>query len=236
MLSGSSISRVDRDVGRPESPSARRYHGSPDDRYIHRVIAHGVFIHPSSRELVQTDRIGSGTRIWSNVVILAGASVGADCSIGKDVFIDAGVRVGNRVKIQNGVSLYHGVEVEDGAFFGPHSTTTNDLDPASITPDGRLKGPDDWTVGRTLFRSAARIGAHATILCGSPLRTIGRWAFVGAAALVTRDVPDFALVAGAPAKLVRYVCPRGLGHRVEERAGGPFCDACRRPLGELVGV
>ncbi|MDQ2914209.1 MAG: N-acetyltransferase [Chloroflexota bacterium] len=200
------------------------------------MIADGVFIHPTSRELVQTDRIGHGTRIWSNVVILAGASVGADCNIGKDVFIDAGVRVGDRVKIQNGVSLYRGVEVENGVFFGPHSTTTNDLDPASITPDGRLKGPDDWTVGRTLFRSASRIGAHATILCGSPLRTIGRWAFVAAAALVTRDVPDFALVAGAPGQLVRYVCPRGLAHRVEERGEGLFCCDCRRPLVELVRV
>jgi UDP-2-acetamido-3-amino-2,3-dideoxy-glucuronate N-acetyltransferase len=200
------------------------------------VIASSIFIHPSSRELVQTDRIGQGTRIWSNVVILAGASVGAECNIGKDVFIDAGVRVGDRVKIQNGVSLYRGVEVEDGAFFGPHSTTTNDLDPASITPDGRLKGLDDWTVGRTLFRSAARIGAHATILCGAPLRSIGRWAFVAAAALVTRDVPDFALVAGAPARLVRYVCPRGLAHRVEEREGVPFCLECTRPLVELVRV
>lgn len=186
-------------------------------------VAQDVFIHPTSRELVRTDQIGAGTRIWSNVVILPGASIGRDCSIGKDVFIDADVRVGDRVKIQNGVSLYRGVTVEDGVFFGPHCTTTNDLDPAAITSEGKRKGPEDWTLGRTLFRSGCRIGAHATILCGAPLRTIGRWAFVGAQALVTEDVPDFALVAGAPARFVRHVCPRGLRHVVEKRLEGAYC-------------
>ena len=199
-------------------------------------VAADVFIHPSSRALVETDAIGAGTRIWSNVRILKGAVIGRECNIGANVFIDADVRVGDRVKIQNGVSLYKGVEAEDGVFFGPQCTTTNDLDPASITPEGRLKGPEDWTLGRTLFKAGSRVGAHATVLCGDPLRTVGRWALVGAQALVTSDVSDFALVAGVPARFVRYVCPRGLRHPVEETPAGPRCLRCGAPLGDLVRV
>ncbi len=199
-------------------------------------VAGDVFIHPSSRALVESESIGAGTKIWSNVRILKGAVIGRECVIGTNVFIDADVRVGDRVKIENGVSLYQGIVAEDGVFFGPHCTTTNDLDPASITPDGRLKGPDDWTLGRTLFRAGSRVGAHATIVCGDPLRTIGRWALVGAHALVTHDVPDFALVAGVPARVVRYVCPRGLRHPVEETSAGPRCRECGRPLRDLVSV
>lgn len=193
-----------------------------------------VFVHPSSIGLVETDAIGEGTRVWANVAIRRGARIGRDCVIGKDVFIDETVEVGDRVKIQNGVSLYRGVIAEDGCFFGPHCTTTNDLDPASITPDGRLKGPDDWTLGRTLFRSGARIGAHATVLCGKPLRTIGRWALVGAHSLVTEDVPDFALVVGSPARFVRFVCPKGSDHLVVAK-DGPWCTACGARLDDVLG-
>src|SRR2546425_6464269 len=96
-------------------------------------------IHPSSASLIDpTAQIGAGTRVWVNVQILEGARIGRECLLGKDVFVDAGVAVGDRCKIQNGVSLYRGVTLEDGVFLGPHSTTTNDLDPAAITPDGRL--------------------------------------------------------------------------------------------------
>lgn len=196
------------------------------------TVAQDVFIHPTSRDLVRADHIGAGTKIWSNVVILPGARIGRECIVGKDVFIDRDVVVGNRVKIQNGVSLYRGVEVEDGVFFGPHSTTTNDPDPAAVTPEGRLKTDDDWTLGRTFFRAGARIGAHATIVCGDPLRTIGRWAFVAAGAVVVVDVPDFALVQGVPARVMRFVCPRGLKHRVE----GARCLDCGKRLDETVSL
>ncbi len=197
------------------------------------TVAEGVFIHPSSVALVETDEIGAGTKIWSNVVILRGARIGRECVVAKDAFIDADVSVGDRVKIQNGVSLYRGVTVEDGAFFGPHCTTTNDLDPASITPEGKLKGVEDWTLGRTLFRTGCRIGAHATVLCADPVRTVGRWAFVAAHALVTEDVADFALVAGVPARFARYVCPRGVKHGVEKRLEGPYCTVCDGLLKDL---
>jgi acetyltransferase-like isoleucine patch superfamily enzyme len=193
-----------------------------------------VYIHPSSRSLIETEDIGAGTKIWSNVRILRGARIGADCVIGTNVFIGRDVRVGDRVKVENGVSLYEGVEAEDGVFFGPHCTTTNDLDPAAITPDGRLKGPDDWTLGKTLFREGARVGAHATVVCGDPLRTIGRWALIGAHSLVTHDVPDFALVVGVPARLVRYVCPRSLRHHVAVAASVPRCSECGDELRAIV--
>lgn len=193
-----------------------------------------VFIHPSSRSLVETGDIGAGTKIWSNVRILKGARIGRDCVIGTNVFIGRDVRVGDRVKIENGVSLYEGVEAEDGVFFGPYCTTTNDIDPAAITPEGRLKGPDDWTMGKTLFREGARVGAHATIVCGDPRRTIGRWALIGAHTLVTRDVPDFALVVGVPGRVARFVCPRGLRHRVEVVASVPRCGECGQELGAIV--
>lgn len=167
-----------------------------------------------------------------NVQIRDNAVIGRECNIGKDVFIDHDVTIGDRCKIQNGVSVYYGVTLENGVFLGPHCTTTNDLDPAAITAAGAVKGEDDWVVGRTLIRTGARIGARATIVCGRPLRTIGRWALVGAGALVVDDVPDFALVLGHPARLVRYVCPRGLSHAVEDR-GGPWCAECRAPLTDL---
>src|SRR5919201_1440042 len=172
-----------------------------------------VYIHASSRSLVETEEIGAGTKIWSNVRVLAGARIGRECVIGTNVFIDADVVGGDRVKIQNGVSLYRGVVAEDGVFFGPHCTTTNDLDPAAITPEGKLKGPEDWTLGRTLFREGARVGAHT---------------------LVTHDVPDFALVTGVPGHVARYVCPRGLRHRVELVGSVPRCGECGRELRSIV--
>lgn len=192
-----------------------------------------VYVHPTSRALIEpTARVGGGTRIWVNVQVRERAVIGKDCTIGKDVFIDHDVVIGDRCKIQNGVSVYYGVTLEDGVFLGPHCTTTNDLDPAAIDPGGSVKGADDWELGRTLVRSGARVGARATIVCGRPVRVIGRWALVGAAALVLDDVPDFGLVVGHPARLVRYVCPRGLRHRVEDR-GGPWCASCGAPLHDL---
>ncbi|MBN1887084.1 MAG: N-acetyltransferase [Thermoflexales bacterium] len=120
--------------------------------------------------------------------------------------MDAGVHIGHNVKIQNGISVYHGVTLEDGVFCGPHCVFTNDRQPRAINPDGSLKSIDDWAISQTLVRSGASIGAHATIVCGV---TIGRWAMVGAGAVVTRDVPDYGLVYGNPARLHGFVCPCG---------------------------
>ncbi len=161
--------------------------------------------HPTADVSAQAT-IGDGTRIWHHCHVREGAVIGANCILGKGVYIDIGVHIGSNVKIQNGVSVYHGVTIEDGVFCGPHCTFTNNLQPRAITPDGRLRGNDDWTVSETLVRSGASIGAHATIVCGL---TIGRWAMVGAGAVVTHDVPDYGLVFGNPARLHGFVCPCG---------------------------
>lgn len=150
--------------------------------------------------------IGRGTRIWQHCQVREGAVVGDECILGKDVYVDAGARIGNKVKVQNGVSIYRGVTLEDGVFCGPHCTFTNDRQPRAINPDGTAKVPSDWVVTPTLVRTGASIGAHATIVCGV---TIGRWAMVGAGAVVTHDVPDYGLVYGNPARLHGFVCACG---------------------------
>jgi UDP-2-acetamido-3-amino-2,3-dideoxy-glucuronate N-acetyltransferase len=119
------------------------------------------------------------------------------------------VQIGSRVKIQNNCSVYHGATLEDGVFLGPHVVLTNDLYPRAINPDGSLKGNDDWEVGPIRVCYGASIGARSVILPGV---TIGRFALVGAGSVVTRDVPDYGLVVGTPARLTGYVC--ACGHRL----------------------
>ena len=176
-----------------------------------------IRIHPTA-EVSQGTQIGEGTRIWHQAQIREGATIGQHCIIGKGVYVDTGVRVGDNVKIQNYVSLYDGVTVEDGVFVGPHVCFTNDLHPRAVNPDGSLKAADDWVLTRTLIRRGAALGANSTIVCGV---TIGRWAMVGAGSVVTRDVPDFGLALGNPARLRGFVCPCGerLTAVAHERSG-----------------
>lgn len=150
--------------------------------------------------------VGDDTKIWQHCQVREGAVIGASCILGKGVFVDSGVCIGNKVKIQNGISIYYGVTLEDGVFCGPHCVFTNDRQPRAINPDGSLKSLDDWTVSPTLLKVGAAVGANATIVCGI---TIGRWAMIGSGAVVTRDVPDYGLVYGNPARLRGFVCPCG---------------------------
>ncbi len=162
-------------------------------------------IHPTA-EVSPLAKVGPNTNVWNEAQVREGAVVGADCNIGKGVYIDRDVVVGNKVKIQNRASLYRGVTIEDGVFIGPHVAFTNDRYPRAITPDGRPRGDDDWQPEPTLVRYGASIGAGSIIVLGV---AIGRWAMVGAGALVTRDVPDQALVKGNPARVTGYVCSCG---------------------------
>ncbi len=179
-------------------------------------------IHPTA-DVSPEARIGPGTKIWHQAQVREGAVVGAECNIGKGVYIDRDVVVGNRVKIQNRASLYRGLTVEDGVFIGPHVSFTNDRYPRSVSPEGVLRTDADWEPVPTLVRQGASIGAGAVVLPGV---TIGRWAMVGAGALVVRDVPDHMLVVGNPARVAGRVC--ACGHRLVEEGEGWRCGACGR--------
>lgn len=163
------------------------------------------YIHPTS-DVSPEAVIGSGTKIWQHCQVRENAQIGSNCILSKGVYVDSGVKIGNNVKIQNGISVYHGVTLEDGVFCGPHCVFTNDKRPRAINPDGTLKSGDDWLVSETLVKRGASIGAHATIICGTVL---GEWAMIGAGAVVTKDVPDYGLVIGNPARLYGFVCPCG---------------------------
>jgi UDP-2-acetamido-3-amino-2,3-dideoxy-glucuronate N-acetyltransferase len=188
-------------------------------------------IHPSAD--VSADAvIGERTKIWNRAQVREGAVIGDDCIVGKDAYIDFGVHVGDRTKIQNGALVYHGVTVERGVFIGPGAILTNDRFPRSITPDGELAGADDWTVSTITLRYGCSVGAGAIVVAGND---IGRFATVGAGAVVTRSVPDHALVAGNPARRLGWVC--ACGQRLADANGAQFapdgegaatCPACGR--------
>ncbi|PKN52260.1 MAG: N-acetyltransferase [Deltaproteobacteria bacterium HGW-Deltaproteobacteria-13] len=156
-----------------------------------------VFIHPSA-EVHKSAEIGDGTYIWNNVQIRENTKIGKNCIISKGVYIDIGVKIGNSVKIQNGVSVYAGVEIEDEVFVGPNATFTNDMYPRATARD--------WKIVPTKLRFGCSIGANATIVCGV---VIGPFAMVAAGAVVTNNVPPFALMTGNPSRLVGFVCKKG---------------------------
>ncbi|MDP8287147.1 MAG: DapH/DapD/GlmU-related protein [Candidatus Electryonea clarkiae] len=164
-----------------------------------------IRIHPTS-DVSKNAIIGDETSIWHQAQIRENVSIGKNCIIGKGVYVDFEVRIGNNVKIQNYVSVFHGVTLEDGVFVGPHVCFTNDLFPRAVNPDGTLKSGDDWELSKTLIKEGAGLGANSTIRCGV---TVGKWAIVGAGSVVTRDVPDYGLVWGNPARLHRFVSPSG---------------------------
>ncbi len=144
--------------------------------------------------------IGDGTKIWHFCHIQSKARIGQKCSFGQNVYVAGNVKIGNGVKVQNNVSIYEGVELEDYVFCGPSMVFTNDLNPRAKYPKGRAG------YKRTLVKTGASIGANATIVCG---HTIGKWAMIAAGAVVTTDVPDYALFAGVPARQIGWVCECG---------------------------
>ena len=156
----------------------------------------------ASAEVSPEAQIGDGSRIWHHAQVREGARVGRECVLGKGAYIDRDVMVGDRCKIQNHALVYEPAVLEDGAFVGPAAVFTNDYFPRAVTPEGELKSAEDWTAVGVTVRTGASIGARA--VCVAPV-TIGRWAMVAAGAVVTKDVPDFALVAGVPARRIRWV-------------------------------
>lgn len=152
--------------------------------------------------------IGAGTKIWHFSHIMPGTVLGAKCNVGQNVVISPGCRVGSNVKIQNNVSIYTGVILEDDVFCGPSMVFTNVINPRS-----HIVRKDEYR--ETLVRRGASIGANATVVCGV---TLGKYCFIGAGAVVTKDVPDYALIVGNPGRLRGYVCY--CGHKLDMPADG----------------
>ena len=165
------------------------------------------FVHESSY-IDENVEIGKGTKIWHFCHIQKGARIGENCSFGQNVNVSNNVKIGNGVRVQNNVSIYEGVELEDYVFCGPSMVFTNDLTPRAKYPKGRAG------YQKTLIKEGASIGANATVVCG---HTIGKWAMIAAGAVVTKDVPDYALMAGVPAVQIGWVDE--CGNRADEGKG-----------------
>jgi UDP-2-acetamido-3-amino-2,3-dideoxy-glucuronate N-acetyltransferase len=175
----------------------------------------GVFVHESAY-VDEPSVIGRGTKVWHFAHILKDCTIGEDCSVGQNVMIGPAVKVGNGCKIQNNVSLYNGVELEDGVFCGPSSVFTNVNNPRAF-----VERKSEFA--RTLVKTGASIGANATIVCG---HTVGAYSFIAAGAVVTADVPDFALMAGVPARRMGWVSK--LGRRLGADLVCPEDGSCYR--------
>ncbi len=188
--------------------------GQPDRRGSPVIAPERAFFAHESAFIDEGVEIGEGTKIWHVSHILNNSRIGKKCNIGQNVVIGPNVTVGDRVKIQNNVSVYEGVTLEDGVFCGPSMVFTNIMNPRSDVP--RMH-----ELRQTLVRRGASLGANCTVVCGT---TIGQYAFVGAGAVVTRDVPDYSLVIGTPARVVGWVC--SCGERLEFMDGGATCSAC----------
>jgi acetyltransferase-like isoleucine patch superfamily enzyme len=164
-----------------------------------------TFVHPLA-EVDPAAKLGPGSQVWHDAQVMAGVEVGAECTIGKGAFLGSGTRIGHRVKIGNYANLF-GPTVEDGAFVAPMACVMEDPRPRATNPDGTRKGPDDFDRLPATIRAGATIGGGALVLPGV---TVGRMAMVSAGAVVSRDVPDHAIVAGNPARSVGFACVCGL--------------------------
>lgn len=166
-----------------------------------------IFVHPSAI-VDEPATIGEGTKVWHFCHVMSGARVGRGCVLGQNVFVAAGATLGDRVRVQNNVSIYDGAEIDDDVFLGPSCVLTNVSNPrAEISKKGAFE--------KTRIRRGATIGANATLVCGV---TIGRHAFIGAGAVVTRDVPDYALIVGVPGRQAGWMGRHG--KRLDREAGG----------------
>lgn len=173
------------------------------------------FVHESSY-VDEGCEIGEGTKIWHFSHIMKGCKLGKRCNIGQNVVVSPGVTLGEGVKIQNNVSVYTGVVCEDGVFLGPSCVFTNVINPRAF-----IERKSEYR--KTTIKKGASVGANATIVCG---HDIGRYAFVGAGSVVTKDVPDYAMVYGVPATVRGYVCQ--CGEQIKFSNGKAVCPACSK--------
>ncbi len=171
------------------------------------------FVHESSY-VDEGAAVGKGTKIWHFCHVMSGAEIGERCSLGQNVVVMPGTKIGNNVKIQNNVSIYEGVVLEDDVFCGPSCVFTN-----VTTPRSHVSRKGEYAT--TLVRRGATIGANATVVCGV---TLGAYAFIGAGAVVTSDVPPYALMVGVPARRVGWMCQ--CGERLHLTDGQARCDRC----------
>lgn len=151
--------------------------------------------------------LGAGTRVWHLAQIRENARIGRGCTIGRGAYVGPGVVLGDHVKLQNYALVYEPARLEDAVFIGPSAVLTNDVYPRSVGVTGQLKRPADWHAEGVVVREGASVGARAVVIAGVE---IGRWALIAAGAVVTRDVPDFGLVAGVPARRIGWVGRAGV--------------------------
>jgi UDP-2-acetamido-3-amino-2,3-dideoxy-glucuronate N-acetyltransferase len=178
---------------------------APDTRHLP-TAADSVLVQPSA-DVEDGVTIGGGTAIWHLAQVRTGAQIGRDVTVGRGAYIGVGVHIGDNCKIQNNASVYEPARIENGVFIGPGAVLTNDQYPRAVNPDGGRKSADDWEPRGVTVREGAALGARS--VCVAPV-TIGRWATVAAGAVVTRDVPAFALVAGVPARRIGWVGRAGV--------------------------
>jgi UDP-2-acetamido-3-amino-2,3-dideoxy-glucuronate N-acetyltransferase len=182
------------------------------------------FVHESSY-IDQPCKIGEGTKIWHFSHIMKDCEIGDNCNIGQNVVISPGVKLGRNVKVQNNVSVYTGVICEDDVFLGPSCVFTNVVNPRSA-----VSRRDEYA--RTLVKSGATVGANSTIVCGT---VIGRYAFIGAGSVVTKDVPDYALAYGNPARIQGYICACG-AEKLLFGGEKAMCGVCGRKYSKANGT
>jgi len=172
-----------------------------------------IYIHETSI-VEQPCQIGKGTKIWHFSHIMPNVTIGENCVIGQNVFIGKGVKIGNNVKLENNVSVYEGVTLQDDVFCGPSSVFTNVINPRSYISRKHEFKP-------TLVKRGTTIGANATIICGN---TMGEYAFIGAGSVVTKDIPDYALVYGNPGRIQGWMCKCGV--KLDKEGGRAQCPEC----------